>query len=61
MIDQELLAAAISIVKQIPGTAANAATLAKQAAESAATRAEEAADTVTSATVAETKTYLGWT
>ena len=50
--DMDTLATAIAVVKSIPGTAA-------ERAESAATRAEAAADTVTSATVAETKTYLG--
>jgi hypothetical protein len=59
-VSQRTIAAAISISKQIPGTAALAATQAKQAAEAAATRAEEAADTITTATVEETKQYLGF-
>lgn len=39
--DYELLGTAISIVKAIPGTAANAALAAQAAAEAAAERAEE--------------------
>lgn len=46
------LAMAVAIVRAIPETAASRA-------EEAATRAEAAADTVVSATVAETKTFLG--
>lgn len=61
MVDQQTLAAAIAIVKQIPDTAAYAATLAKQEAVAAAARAAESADKVTPATVADTKAYLGWT
>lgn len=53
--DMQTLGAAIAIMKSMPDTAASSAA----AAEAAAGRAEEAADTVTSATVAETKTYLG--
>ena len=57
--DRNTLAAAIAIVKQLPDTAASVATQAKEGAEAAAIRAETAADTVTAATVAETKEYLG--
>lgn len=57
--DQRVLAMAISIAKQLPDTAANIATQAKQDAEAAATRAETAADTIITATVAETKQHLG--
>ena len=61
MVDMNILAAAIAISKQIPASAANVATQAKQEALAAALRAEEAADSVTTATVAETKEYLGMT
>lgn len=50
--DAMTLGAAIGIVKSIPGSAA-------QRAETAAAAAEQAASTVTSATVAEVKAYLG--
>ena len=50
--DMETLMTTIAVVKTIPETAVSKA-------EAAAYRAEEAADTVESATIAETKTYLG--
>lgn len=46
--------AAVALAKAIPGTAA-------QRAETAAAAAEAAAESVETATVAETKTYLGIT
>lgn len=53
--DVATLGAAIAVMKHMPD---NAAASAAAAAESAAA-AEEAAQSVTSATVAETKEYLG--
>lgn len=50
--DMQTLVTAIAIGKKIPDTAA-------QRAEAAATRAEEAADTVESATVQDTQSFLG--
>ena len=50
--DMITLGAAIAIAKALPDTAA-------QRAEAAAEAAEEAAQSVDTATVAETKTYLG--
>ena len=59
--DLTTLALGIEITKRLPGSAANIATEAKEAAEDAAERAETAADQVTPASVAETKAYLGIT
>lgn len=53
------IGAAIAIAKTIPDTALGDCTAAKEAAEAAQAAAEQAASTVTSATVEETKTYLG--
>ena len=53
--DGATLCTAIAIMKHMPD---NAASSAAAAAESAAA-AQEAAESVTSATVAETKAYLG--
>ena len=50
---------ALAIAKTVPDTALGDCTAAKEAAEAAQAAAEEAASTVTSATVEETKTYLG--
>ena len=50
--DMDTVAVAVAVVKNISETAA-------ARAEDAATRAEEAAQTVESATVAETKEYVG--
>lgn len=49
----------IGILKSIPDTAVNACEEARTDAQAAQAAAEEAASTVTSATVEETKTYLG--
>ncbi len=48
------LGAAVAVCKSIPGSAA-------ERAETAAAAAEAAAESVETATVAETKTYLGIT
>lgn len=53
--DNETLCAAVSIMKALPDNAASSAA----AAEASALRAETAADSVTVATVAEIKEYLG--
>lgn len=53
--DMQTLGAAIAIMKSMPNTAASSAAT----AEAAADRAETAAESVDTATVAETKTYLG--
>ncbi len=53
--DGETLAVALSIMKKMPDNAVNSAAQAEEAAQ----RAQTAADSVTSATVPETKTYLG--
>jgi len=53
------LAPIVGILKSIPDTAVSACEEARTDAQTAATAAEEAASTVTSATVEETKTYLG--
>jgi len=52
--DMTTLGAALAIMKGMPDNAAHSAAEAQAAAE----RAETAADSVTSATVAETKAYL---
>lgn len=49
----------LAAVRNIPGAATTRAVAAQEAAEAAQAAAEEAADTVTSATVEETKSYLG--
>ena len=53
--DGDTLLAALAIMKAQPDNAASHAAAAAASAEAA----QEAADTVTSATVAETKEYLG--
>ena len=53
--NEVMLALAIAIMKRMPDNAASSAA----AAAASALEAQEAADTVTSATVAETKTFLG--
>jgi hypothetical protein len=53
--DVVTLAAAINIMQGMPDNAAASAAAAKADAD----RAEAAADSVTTATVAETKSYLG--
>lgn len=55
--DETLLALAIAIMKSMPDNAASSAA----AAEASAIAAQEAADSVTTASVAETKAYLGIT
>lgn len=54
-----ILGICLAAVRNIPGSATTEAVAAKEAAEAAQAAAEAAADTVTPATVAETKTYLG--
>ena len=56
IINTTTLAAAIRIMEGMPDNAASSAA----AAEASAEAAQEAADSVTTATVAETKEYLGW-
>ena len=53
--DEVTLAAAIGYMKSMPDNAASSAA----AAAASAAAAQEAADSVTSATVSETKSYLG--
>lgn len=53
--DGQTLCAAIAIMKKMPDNAASSAAAAAQSAQAA----REAADSVASATVAETKSYLG--
>ena len=55
--DGETLLAAIAVIRTLPDNAAASAA----AAAASATAAQEAADSVTTATVAETKSYLSIT
>ena len=59
MIDLQTIAVSLALAKTVPGTALADCTAAKEAAQAAQAAAEQAASTVTSATVEETKTYLG--
>ena len=58
MDDAKALAAAMIAAKFVPGSAAQRAETAAEQAVAAALQAETAADSVTTATVAEIKTYL---